>query len=78
MSESQSPSFDWTNDGIAVIACTVPWVFAGSQVYLGQDIALWLVTILVTQSITATVWVFGKGAFKAGRELISDGNYTGN
>lgn len=71
------PSFKETNDVTAVIACVTPWVFALILIYLNGEVPLWLKVILSMESMTATVWLFGKSAFSAAKEVAMNAN-SGN
>lgn len=58
---------------IAIVATVSPWVAAGSYLYTGAEIPIWLVSILVFESTTAAVWTFGASAAKAAKEAMSGG-----
>ena len=64
--------FAATNDLLSILLVGALVALVGWHTNAGADIPLWLATAFVLAVITAVVWAFGAGAFRAAADALGD------
>ena len=70
--ESTDERYWATNDALAGVLVVALVGFTAWYVYDTGDVPLWLATSFTLSALTAVVWAFGKGAFSAAADAVSD------
>lgn len=63
----------YTNDAIAVGLVAFAIVTTFAYLWQGKEIPLWLASTDALAILTAVVWAFGRGAFKAAKDAVGGG-----
>ena len=70
--DSTDTRFAATNDLLSILLVAALVALVGWHTYAGADIPLWLATAFVLAVITAVIWAFGAGAFRAAADALGD------
>lgn len=71
---SVSERFKYTNDILAGSLVLFAIGASSAFIYRGQSVPMWLYIVDSLAVVTAVVWAFGRGAFKAAKEAIGGGD----
>ena len=64
--------FAATNDLLAIVLVGAVVTLTAWFVFDTGDVPLWLASVFALASITAVVWAFGAGAFRAAADALGD------
>ena len=70
--ESTAERYWATNDALAGVLVVALVGFTAWFVYDAGEVPLWLASAFTLSALTAVVWAFGKGAFSAAADAVSN------